>query len=784
LPGRFAVIGMGKLGGRELNYSSDIDLLYVYEPDDESDDPLHRVFHRFARVLTGILTEYTDESYLYRLDLRLRPMGRRGNIAYSLDQYRHYYESWGETFERFALIKARHVAGDPELGARFLQMVQPFVYRKYLDHTATEELFRYRQRTDRAQADEQRDVKTGRGGIREIELFAQVLQLTYGASHPDIRQCGTLAALGALERAGLVSPGVRADLAASYEFLRTVEHRLQIVHDQQTHELARADRELAIGARRLGFETARALEEALAARRARVHEIYQGIFDRRPGASDFRSRQFFRVLLDDASEDEALRLVADSGMPDPAAALDMVRALDQAIALAPSRTTARNVLANLIPPLLDRIGRCATPQRVLMRFEQITERTGAPVSFFRRLLENSAFLDLLVATLDLGDLPANRLIRYPELLDTLAVAADGGPIDGDYASRLSELDPDDRARQLRRFKSIEEFKIVARWAHGGSIGSLQEELSDLAETVIADSASRHRPAAENGEQPDWAIFALGKLGGRELTVHSDLDLVVVYRGDPADSETFLARQNFVAAIVRDLEEPTGEGALYQVDTRLRPEGKKGSLAMPFRNFLRYLDERAEIWERLAWTRARFVTGSRSLGAEVTAAADAFVYGPWNPDIPGYVRNLRARMERELTGPSDERKAVEFKIGRGGLADVDFTLQVVQIREGFTRSEFRIAGTRRLLDTLPPTSLLDAADVATLRDAHDFLRRLETLARLASDTHVSALPAVPERLESLGRQMGFGERAGEELLGAIQQRGDAVRTLFETVITRL
>ena len=232
VPGRFAVIGMGKLGGMELNYSSDIDLVYVYDPDAAAD---HEFFHKLARRLTKALSDHTAESYLYRVDLRLRPMGRQGDVACTLKQYAHYYTTLGETFERFALIKARPIAGDDALGQGFLDLVRPFVYRKYLDHAALEEIARYKRRAEQA-GDGERDVKVGRGGIREIELFTQVLQVTYGADHTSLRSPSTLTALAALEDAGILEPAVRDDLDRAYRFLRMVEHRLQIVHQRVCRE--------------------------------------------------------------------------------------------------------------------------------------------------------------------------------------------------------------------------------------------------------------------------------------------------------------------------------------------------------------------------------------------------------------------------------------------------------------------------------------------------------------------------------------------------------------------
>src|SRR5262245_25151933 len=361
-------------------------------------------------------------------------------------------------------------------------LVRPFVYRRYLDHAALEEMFRHKARVEKSHGAIDRDVKIGRGGIREVELFTQVLQLAHGPWNPSLREANTLAALDALASAGLITEEVRQDLFRAYVFLRTVEHRLQIVHEQQTHLLASTARELDICARRLNLADAAALHARLRAERSRVHEIYRSVFERRRGTSDFRSRQFFRVLIEEASEAEALELLAEYSLPDPAAALDVVRTLDRAASLSPARSMTRNVLANLLAPLLDRVSHCARPQQVLIRLEQITERTGAAAAFYRTLLENEALRNLLVSTLDLGDLPAARLIRYPELLDSLRFALPGSDqLRARYVAALQDFKPETRRDQIRRFKAIEEFKILVEWVEDKSLETLQERLSLLAD---------------------------------------------------------------------------------------------------------------------------------------------------------------------------------------------------------------------------------------------------------------------------------------------------------------
>ena len=791
LPGRFAVLGMGKLGGGELNYSSDIDLIYVYDPDDEDDPRAHDFFQRLARKLTAALGEHTAEGYLYRVDLRLRPMGRRGGIAYSLQQCAQYYETWGETFERFALIKARPIAGDPGLGHRFLDLVHPFVYRKYLDHAAVEEMYRYKARTDRTlrQREAHRNVKLGRGGIREVELFTQVLQLTYGASQPALRQRNTLNALDALRETGLISDSVGGDLARAYIFLRTVEHRLQIVLEDQTHSLSAAAVEREISARRIGFSTVEGLETELRAHRDRVHEVYRGLFERRRDTSNFGGRQFFRILSEDLSEEEALTYLTDCGLPDPSGALQVIRGLDQAASLAHPPSTARNVLANLLAAWMERVARCARPDVVLKRFEQLTTRTGAATMLYRSLLENEGLRDVLAQVLDSGDLLSLRVVRYPELLDSLllpSVAIES--LQHTFTARLNGMDGLerlDRMHQVRRFRLLEEFKILVEWMAGGTFGDLQEKLSLLADCCVARAARWHAPAeslARDANERGWAIVALGKLGGKELAVHSDLDLVVFYEGDPEDSATFVRYQSFVDALLAFLEEPTSEGVAYRIDTRLRPEGTKGALATPWAAFRRYLDTRAEAWERLAWTRCRLLVGSPRLTEKIQAAVTGFVYGPWDPHMPRLMHDIRLRMERALAHEGEKR--IDFKVGRGGLADIDFLLQLVQIHEGGRRPEFRVPGTRVLLAQLPPTVYVSHDEAQQLRQAHHFLRQLEILARMQSDSGVGWLMRDPAVLDPLGRRLGLGERPGERLLGSYHAVTERVRSIYTAVLARL
>ena len=798
LPGRFAVIAMGKLGAADLNYSSDIDLIYVYDVPREAAGDAHWRYQKLGRRLTVLLSEHTGEGYLYRVDMRLRPMGSRGALVYSLPQLAEYYESLGETFERFALIKARPIAGDPALGEQFLELVQPFVYRKYLDHAAIEELARYKARADREHArhgDLDRNVKEGRGGIREVELFVQVFQLIYGGDKPSLRTGRTLTALEQLGAEGFVETDVQRDLEAAYIFFRNVEHVLQAAEGQQTHSLSGTERGIRALARRLGFDEPETLTAVLDRHRERVHAVYARLFEGTAEDEGLASREIFRLLADDGDgtgvgDDVRARLAA-AGLDEPDRTLDAMRALGATCAQ--GRSSTRNLLANLLATIVANEVPLSAPATVLMRLERVVAGTGAAASFYRALLEDPALRQRLLAGLDAGDLYAARLAAYPEVLDFLA----GGALDRDafHAAVVQAFDEavatgsdiETTLDPFRRVKAIQEFKVLAEWLAARRLDLLNEKLSMVADCAVraaARAVARRSPPAPDAADADagWAVFALGKLGGRELTVYSDLDLVFLYAGDAGDARRFERHQKFVRAIYDLLSKTTAAGVAYKLDTRLRPEGRMGALATPLGAFERYLAERAEIWERMAWTRCRFVGGDAALAGQVQAAVGRFVYGPWSPEIPGYARHVRGRMERELTDEAAGGQ-LDLKRGRGGLADIDFLLQVLQLREGPAREGFRVPGTRRLLSALPATEVLPAGEAAALREAYAFLRELETVLRIHTDSDASAISTDPAALEPVARQLGT-PMSGGELLARYRETTSEVRAIYETGLDRL
>ena len=788
LPGRFAVIGMGKLGGGDLNYSSDIDLIYVYEAPEDRTGTAQRRYQKLGRRLTTLLTEHTAEGYLYRVDMRLRPMGQRGNLVYSLKQSAQYYESLGETFERFALLKARPIAGDLDLGRRFVEITVPFVYRKYLDHAAIAELAQYKVRADREhgkKGDLDQNVKEGRGGIREIELFAQVFQLMYGGAEPSLRTGHTLTALDQLGAHGFIDADLQRDLSSAYIFLRNVEHGLQAAQGQQTHSLSGTERGLRALARRLGFDSLDTLQEVLNRHRDRVHANYVGLFAEEAEAGGLAGRAMFRLLTGDMSDDEARKRLVEAGVGEPDGALAAMRALDAV----PShgRSSSRNLLANLLAAMLEGETPPAGLARVLVRFERVAARSGAAGALFRTLLDDAGLRRRLLAGLDAGDLYATRLSAYPELLDSLVRAVvDADTFRAEVVRGFDTVEPggDLTASHdpFRRVKAIQEFKGLVEWLAERRLDPLNEKLSLVADCALQAAArvvAHHRPPGPAGPETGWAVFALGKLGSRELTVHSDLDLVFLYDGD---GSWFEPQQKFVRAVHDMLSKRTAAGAAYEIDTRLRPEGRMGALSLSLTAFERYLRERAEIWERMAWTRCRFAGGDPALGARVQDVVARFVYAPWSPDVAAYARRIRTRIERELANEAGGDE-LDLKRGRGGLADIDFLLQVLQLREGPAREEFRVPGARRLLAAFPETGLLPREEAAALGDAYRFLRDLETVLRITTDAGGGVISTDPDAVEPFACRLREPV-SGRELLDRYRDVTVRVREIYETGMDRL
>ncbi|MDE2665624.1 MAG: bifunctional [glutamate--ammonia ligase]-adenylyl-L-tyrosine phosphorylase/[glutamate--ammonia-ligase] adenylyltransferase [Acidobacteriota bacterium] len=791
---RFTVLGMGKLGGEELNYSSDIDLIYCYDGEEGqtgggeacskaplSNSPAKTIsnrefFTKLARMITQALSESTVEGAFYRVDLRLRPEGSTGNVATSLNDYRNYYGSWGETFERLALIKARPVGGCRELGRIFCETFRPFTYRKFLDFASLEELQEIKNRINAklgSTGKQERHVKLGEGGIREVEFFVQALQLIYGGRHPHLQQAQTVQALEALHRARFLNTREHRGLREAYEFLRDLEHKLQMVFHFQTHELPEKEEDLYKCARRMGIagstdaETVDRFRQTYARHTALVHGMFEDLVAwRRGGAAGVEIREAALVLHPGLAEQEAHRMLAARGFSDLRTAYHQITLLRDAPSFAHAPSRMRNLLANLMPRLLSELQSSPDPDAGLSAFESFADALGDRDSLYGLLNESPGVLARLLRLLASSRFLSDFLCRRPEFFDTL-VRPEGlkrqktlARFSTELASLLREAGNDwEKRRCLRRYQQTEMFRIGMKDALGElSRDQVGKQMAGLAECCLLAAfdlaceslEDRFGPGFTGWAREQVAVLAMGKMGGADLSYHSDLDLVYFYAD--ADAAASWESQRRCVRLVERLDEilsvSQGEGTIYHIDTRLRPMGSKGDLVTPATRYREYLATRAEAWERLALSRHRFILGGRRIRRQIGAMIDGFVYQPeLRPEEVSQIAHLRGRMEVEL-GREAQQGRFHLKAGAGGLQDVEFATQLLQLKYGGEYPELRNPRTLTAMARMERRGLLGEDALHDLSEGYRFLRRLENRLRIAATDGVSTISRDPKHLRKL------------------------------------
>jgi glutamate-ammonia-ligase adenylyltransferase len=803
-PTGLAVIGMGKLGGEELNYSSDIDLIFAYGDDGETSGgaagsvPNGVYFAAAARKIVEALESVTDEGYAFRVDLRLRPEGRMGALILSLDGYRTYYAERAQLWERQALIKARFCAGDPAVAGRFFELVRPFVFRPGLDASIVAEIRGMKRQIDRslrAKGAERRNVKLGVGGIREVEFLVQALQLLYAGDDPWLRERNSLRAIFRLTERGYLSPGLGRLLGDALVYLRTIEHRLQILHEFQTHTLPEDRRALGLLARRMGI--ARPPEAARRQFLARYREVTRGVhkgftefFETRPA----RAAAPIRIPSHTA--------LKATGFADPDRARQNLRLVLEGRPLVPYPAPVREALRAMFPVLLDALWQSPDPDEALNQFERFVAAAGPRTAYLELLAQRPDLLTNLVKLCARGELLTQMLVTQPELLNGLADPAT-------FTSRKREPElrralapalapgpapasPRDRLRQL---KQAEELAITWRTLLGVTDAEgFSREMTALAEAALGvawlmalmlTAAEHGVPRDERGAMIPAVLVGIGKFGGRELTTGSDLDLFVVYEqpgatdgAAPVEAHVFYDQAvERLSALLGDI---TAAGIVFPVDLRLRPGSKGSGFASSLEAMERYYREWADPWERQTLTRARLVGGDPGLGRSVRRLIRELLYGPTAPapDLKE-LRMLRERMERELGRETPGR--LHLKFGRGGLVDVEFITQALQLVHGARHPSIRRPNTLHAIRGLGRGGLLSGEDAQTLESHYRFLRRVSAGLRLfgarPADTLEPAGP-IPGRL---ARSLDYPSR--KEFLDDYRRRTSWVRALYDRVVPR-
>jgi glutamate-ammonia-ligase adenylyltransferase len=799
----FCALAMGKLGARELNFSSDIDLIYVYDPDGqtEGERPVtHFAYYaKLAELTSEALGKVTEDGFVFRVDLNLRPDGHSGPIVNSVHAAELYYQSFGRTWERAALVKARPAAGDLAVGDAFLRQLEPFIWRRSLDLTVLEEIQSMKARIDaRAGAEGKDDLKLGRGGIREAEFFVTALQLLHGGREDGraLRERAVLPALDRLLFAGVVPARDRDELADAYLFLRRAEHRVQMVDGAQTHRLPPPGERLGL-ARSMGYASEGDLEVALAVHRERTLRLFGGLLGAGEDAPPLDPE--LTLLADpDVEVGRRAEIATRRGFLDAERAIAAVDLMARR-ATPFSRTGDFGAAAAL---LTDALG-TPDPDQALSHLADFAAALRAPEPYFRLLRENRRVSRLLLSLFGTTDFLSKRFLRHPELIDLLlrqdqvVLEKPRERLERELSERLrpppGDLHPDEllelQLGAVRRWKDEEVLRIAIHDIAGAiDLPAVARQLSDLAEVALSACLTlAEGEARAKGTLPAdrLCVIGMGKLGGRELGYHSDLDLIFVYPGGAADEHGRYAR--LAQRLMSFLQMPLREGRLYQIDTRLRPSGNQGALVIGVDGFVAYHSRdagtvRSQLWERQALLRARHVAGDGALFEAVRERAIIpAVYRPLaDPTaMAAEIRRMRERMETEL---AREERGRNPKTGRGGLVDVEFAAQYLQLRHGHDHPSIRTGSTPEALRALRAAGLLREAPFGALANGYDFLRRVELRLRIVHDYTVDHLPAPGPALDQLARRLGYGgAEAAQRFLAEYDRMTAAVRAAFEEVV---
>ncbi len=743
-----SVIGMGKLGGAELNYSSDVDVLFVHA---DTGSEAQASASKAAATVSASLTEATADGVALRVDPNLRPEGRSGPLSRSLPSMLEYYERHAATWERQALLKARPVAGDVPAGRSFVEAVVPFVYPSVLPSSAIDDVRATKARIEelvRARGKGSVEVKRGRGGIRDIEFAVQLLQLVHGRRHERLRVTGTLQALHVLAEEGFVAPADAEALADSYRFLRRLEHRLQMVQDRQTHELPTDRAALGPLARAMGVEDAGRLRADYVRHTAGVRSVHERLFYR-------PLMEVFGTTATAATPAQAGRdrtaseeLLAGLGFADRSGAYDRF-----AVVLSPA-TRLGKVVGTLFPIVAPALSFAANPDAALVRFERVIERVQQDERLSERLAEtlpdHPDGARRLAALVAVSSAFADMLVSRPSLVTVLLEPSTGEPT-------LFPVDP--HAELVR----------VAGAAAAGDLGSpdVGRRLAAVAGDVLARAVEQEAPGLP------FAVIGLGKFGGEDLGFGSDLDLMLVYEGEGADDFRRAAE-----AAERILMSVRTAG--WTPDPDLRPEGRNGPLVRSMASYLEYWQRWAQMWEYQALLRARWVAGDERLGRRfVSNAADLAYPQALTREQAVTIRRMRVRMEEERVRPPEARR-FHFKLGYGSLADVQFAVELAQMRFGFDHPEVRATNILEALQALAAERLVEDSVALALGEAWTFLSEIKNALEIERRLPVEAVPPGPEAQAALARRLGYVEQARHRFLQDYQRITRRARSAMERV----
>lgn len=819
------VLGFGKLGGEELNYSSDIDLTFMYSHEGETRGgdgaasvSNQQYFSKLAERCIDALARHTDQGRLFRVDMRLRPMGSKGPLVSSYEAHLYYYESFGEWWERQALLKARPVAGDKELARRFFKEMKPFIYPRYLDHRGIRELQDLKRRIEQRVDKEgltQTEVKLGRGGIRDIEFTVQFQQLLNGGKHPELRSTNTMEALKALERVGALTQAECESLVEAYLFLRRLENRLQIMQNRQLHVLPSNPQELEVLARGLdypvsdGRTAAGAFESEYSRHTDKVRELFDKFFGKMFAGTERASPVVDLILNPEPSEEEIESVLRHYGFADCAGAYENLRLLAEGSASSPYPSRARNFFSSIAPVLLQHLDHSPDPDMALNNVQRCVAALGAPATFYEILSSNPKAIEPLVALSSYSDHLIRLLVNDPGVIDFLL----GTRILEEESSRdniikalgkFINVNPD-FFEAVQRFKNGELLRIGLRDTLGlAGIAEVTRELSSVAEAVLERLYERCRkeheirygkPVGADGSPATMSILGMGKLGGSEINYASDLDVVFAYsaegqttggRSDPVSNQQFFA--SLAAQVMKKMAELNAYGYLYKMDARLRPDGSQGLLAVSMDYFVEYHRKKSAVWEKLALTRLRRVAGDVKLGGQIETFVRQTIYaaGFFKIEVLNDAMDMLGRIFEAAFNESHER--VRIKNAEGGIIEIEFLVQLLQMKHGPYHEELRTTNTLEALDVLADGGFIPRKDYDDLTATMVFLRGIENRLRLMHNRSLNELPTDIDALDKLALRLKLASTLehspGEVLVGTIEAHIQRSHRVFERLVEEL
>ncbi len=826
-PVEFAVIGMGKVGAGELNYSSDIDVIFVYGEDGATAPPkgpstqrgtldAEAFFTKAAEQLIKFISTRTDEGHVFRVDTRLRPEGPMGPLVRSLGSYELYYSQWGATWERQALIKARPLAGSVALGRRFVRMVRPFVFRRHLSYGDIEELRQIKRRADGEVArrgEVLTNVKLGRGGIREVEFTAQLLQLMLGGQYPQLQAPATLDALGLL---GFLGSAEAERLAAAYRFLRTVEHRLQLEQGVQTHTLPREPKALYRLALRCGFadegeaETIVQFRAELRRHVEAVAQTYRNMLaettDRlapKLTAAEEAAHEAVALLLDEDAAPEALAAAAGRyGLDDAERLVKLFGAMAFGPPYSPHLAGTTWAFRRIARKILEIMPEVPDPYAALANFETFVAAYGARRVLYDLLATNPETLRMLLLLFGTSQFLSDILCRQPALFDA-AVRRDVLESSALNEFRvvfeelpLDELSPDQALPYFIQYRNEELFKVGLRdILRLADVRETMRALSALARRLVGlvlercEAAFRAKcgsPHDASGRPARFCVIGCGKLGGDELGYGSDLDVLFVCDGEGetrGGERAIPASQYFgelSSAVLRTMTMATAKGSLAKVDARLRPEGEQGLLCPTLEGYANAYRRRIQAWEKQALLRAAYVAGDRSLADEFMQMRDEVVFGePLRRVEVDEIARIRERIAAERVSASARDR--DLKLSPGGIVEIEFTAQVLELAHGREDRALVQANTARALKALHAAGYLGRDDYLFLDSTYTFYRIVENALRIETNAATDDLPADEPELRRLLRALRLFRAELPAFLERVASYRERVRGLYERAL---